>query len=69
MFYFKPAFLDVLTISVGLKSIFNVAQYNVLFYLFVYLPNPSARQDMTQGQFLNGVYRFQFSFPSPRLVA
>ena len=34
-----------------------------------YLPTPPLRQDMTQGQFLSGVYRFEFSFPSPRLVA
>ena len=35
-----------------------------------YLPTPPFGQDMTQGQFLSGVYQVAIqSFPSPRLVA
>ena len=38
--------------------------------LWYYLPTPPLGQDMTQGQFLSGVYQVWIqSFPSPRLVA
>ena len=37
------------------KRILNFSSYKETDYLFNIFTNPSARQDMTQGQFLSGV--------------
>ena len=42
---------NVLLQGFGIKQPTNV---------YIYLPTPPLGQDMTQGQFLSGVYRFEF---------
>ena len=61
-----------LTIIKILQNFWLILVYTSLLVILwcPYLPTPPFGQDMTQGQFLSGVYQVWIQrFPSPRLVA